>query len=107
MRGRRRNREPVAVGTVVGRVLGELGMEAAAAAYRIGQHWEDIVGTEAARHSRPVGVRGPVLEAEVDTSVWCQEIQLRRSEILDALRQLLGEDSPSDLRLRVGYNRPR
>jgi predicted nucleic acid-binding Zn ribbon protein len=51
-------------------------------------------------------MRGAVLEVQVDTSVWCQQLQIRRLEILSALREKLGEDAPEDLRFRVGYNGP-
>ena len=53
-------------------------------------------------HCRPSALRGAVLEATVDSSVWCQELQLQRREILAALRRELGDAAPSDLRLFVG-----
>jgi predicted nucleic acid-binding Zn ribbon protein len=51
-------------------------------------------------------MRGGVLEVSVDTSVWCQDLQMNRPRLLAALRERLGEDAPEDLRFRVGYNRP-
>ena len=99
---RARSKEPTAIRGLVPRVLGELGIEGAAAALRILDCWEQAVGPELARHVRPTLLRGSVLEASVDSSVWCQQIQLRRPEILAALREILGPDAPRDLRLRVG-----
>jgi len=43
-----------------------------------------------------------MLEVTVDSSVWSQHLQMRREEILDALRGELGADAPADLRFRVG-----
>lgn len=86
-------------------VLGDLGLEAAANALRVGERWAEAVGPEVASHARPAGMRGQVLEIEVDTSVWGQQLQLRRPEILSSLRELLGEQAPTDLRFRVGYTR--
>ena len=60
------------------------------------------VGSEVARHCRPTALRGDRLEASVDSSVWCQQLQLRVPEILAALRRLLGDDAPSELWFRVG-----
>ena len=85
------------------KVLSDLGLEAAAASFRIGQRWEAAVGPDVARHCRPIGMRGRILEVDVDTSVWCQQLQLQRVEILAALRAELGDDAPGDLRFRVGY----
>jgi predicted nucleic acid-binding Zn ribbon protein len=101
VRGRRKS-EPVALGKMVHRMLGELGLDAASDLVRVADHWADFVGAEAARHSRPTALRGRVLEATVDSSAWCQDLQLRRPRILAALRQELGDDAPTDLWLRVG-----
>jgi predicted nucleic acid-binding Zn ribbon protein len=90
------------VGSLVETVLGDLGLDATAAVLRIEERWEAAVGPEVARHCRPVALRGGTLEASVDTSVWCQELQLRRGEILAALRRELGDAAPTDLWLRVG-----
>ena len=104
---KKRRSAPRAIGPVVGQVLDDLGLDAVTAAFRIGEVWEETVGREIASHCRPVAVRGSVLEAEVDSSVWCQQLQMERVQLLSALREVLGDDAPSDLRLRVGYSRKR
>jgi predicted nucleic acid-binding Zn ribbon protein len=81
----------------VDRVLGDLGAGAAARAVRLAECWEEAVGPEIACHSRPVAIRGDVLEVSVETSVWCQQLQLRTPEILAALRRVAGEDAPSEV----------
>ena len=101
---KKRRSTPRAIGPGVGEVLDDLGLDGVTAAFRIGELWEEAVGREIASHCRPVTVRGSVLEAEVDSSVWCQQLQMERVQILSALREALGDDAPSDLRLRVGYS---
>lgn len=90
------------VGELVERVLADLGDSAIARAVRIADHWEQAVGAEIAHHSRPVAIRGEVLEVAVDSSVWCQQLQLRTPEILDGLRGAVGDDAPQRVWLRVG-----
>jgi predicted nucleic acid-binding Zn ribbon protein len=97
-----RSKEPTAIRSALPRVLGELGIEGVGDALRILECWEQAVGPEIARHARPTLLRGSVLEASVDSSVWCQQIQLQRPAILAALREILGPAAPRDLRLRVG-----
>jgi hypothetical protein len=80
-------------------------LERAAPGAAIDAQWEALVGEEIAAHCRPVGMKGGVLFADVDSSVWCQQLQLRSPEILAALRRGLGDAAPTDLRLRVGYAR--
>ncbi len=102
MKRRGRKSEPVAVGSMVTQVLSELGLAGTASAVALSERWEEIVGSEIAAHCQPIIVRDGVLEASVDSSVWCQQLQLQREEILEALRRALGPDAPKDLWLRVG-----
>lgn len=99
----RRRSQPKAVGSLLGGVLDELGLEAAAHAFRVGERWAEAVGPEVASHCRPIGIRGGVLEVSADSSVWSQQLQLRHEEILASLRGLLGDDAPREMRFRVGY----
>lgn len=100
----RGRREPRALGDLLHGVLGDLGLERASAVLRIAERWEAIVGPEVARHCQPTTLRGRVLEASVDTSVWCQQLQLRQREILAALARELGPEAPTELWLRVGQS---
>jgi len=101
VRGGRRSRpEPLA--GLVPRVLRELGFDEAAGVMRVARGWEEAVGPEVARHCRPLALRGRLLEAEVDSSAWCQELRMRAPEILAGLRRVLGEDAPTELRLHLG-----
>lgn len=93
---------PQAVGELLKQVLSDLGHGATARAVRIADRWAASVGPEIAAHSRPVAIRGDVLEVSVDTSVWCQQLQLRIPEMLAALRETVGEDAPREIWLRVG-----
>jgi predicted nucleic acid-binding Zn ribbon protein len=95
------------VGDLVGQVLGELGLEGVALAHRIGEQWEEIVGPQVALHCRPKGLRGEVLELEVDSPVWSQQLQLRKTELLAKLGERLGSAAPRELRFQVGYARRR
>jgi predicted nucleic acid-binding Zn ribbon protein len=98
----RRRTQPRKIGITVEKVLGDLGLDGASASFRIAKLWPEAVGPEIAKHCRPVIVRRGVLEAEVDSSVWCQQLQLQRPQLLAKLRETLGADAPEDLRFRVG-----
>jgi predicted nucleic acid-binding Zn ribbon protein len=93
--------EPEAIGTLVPRVLHELGFDVSARVVRVAERWEEAVGPEVASHCRPTALRADRLEVSVDSSVWCQQLQLRAPELLAALRRVLGDDAPSHLWFRV------
>lgn len=94
-------------GDVVGQVLGDLGLDGVALAHRIGARWPEIVGEGVAAHCRPLGLRSGVLELEVESPVWSQQLQLRKTELLARLRDCFGDDAPRELRFQVGYARRR
>ena len=105
MRSRRRRKGKLAeIGAELTRVLSDLGLDGAERAFVIGERWEEAVGAEVANHSRPIALRGDVLEVAVDSSVWAQQLQLQSPRILQALGRALpeGETPPADLRFRVG-----
>lgn len=106
-RAGRRKGTPTAVGDLIDQVLGDLGLASVAKAHQIGARWKEIVGAQVAAHCRPLGLRGEVLEIEVDSPVWSQQLQLRKPELLAALERVMGGDAPRELRFQVGYARPR
>jgi predicted nucleic acid-binding Zn ribbon protein len=93
------------VGGLVGKVLGDLGLDGVALAHRIGVQWEDIVGPQVAAHCRPLGIRAGVLELQVESPVWAQQLQLRKTELLERLADRFGAEAPRELRFQVGYAR--
>ena len=97
-----KRREPERLGALVPAVLRDLGFDESARALRIHERWSEAVGEEVAAHCQPVALRSGVLETRVDSSVWCQELQLRTPALLDALRATLGDDAPDSLWLRLG-----
>jgi len=48
---------------------------------QIGGAWSDLVGPDAARRSRPIGLTGGCLHVAVDNSPWLQELTLRAGEL--------------------------
>lgn len=104
-RPKRPRSRPQTVGDVVPTVLKDLGLETSARVLRISERWEEAVGVEIAAHCQPTALRGDVLEASVDSSVWCQQLQLRVPEILAALERVAGVDAPKEIWLRIGLPR--
>ena len=97
-----RKSQPEAIGSLIAQVLDALGATDAARVMQLAERWEEAVGSGIARHCRPTGLRGTVLEVSVDSSVWCQQLQLQAPSILDALRSTFGDAAPLELWFRVG-----
>lgn len=75
-----------------------LGVERAANAALIEQMWAEVVGPEAAAHSRVRGLRGTVLMAEADAGPWVQDLSARRGAFMTEINRRLGGRVVSEIR---------
>jgi predicted nucleic acid-binding Zn ribbon protein len=104
---RRRGRSrPETLGTLLPRMLTELGLDPASKGVRLLEVWDQALGSEFAPHCRPEGIRHGTLVARVPDSAWMQRLQLEKPKILARLERLLGEPAAEDLRFRVGDVEP-
>jgi len=67
------------------------GISDAIRANRLNTEWIELVGDRIAKRTRPVGVFERVLHVEVATSVWMQELNLLRAQLLSGLLERFGE----------------
>lgn len=65
--------------------------------------WEDTVGEDIARHTRPVKLSRGELVVLVDSSSWLYELVFRyKSTILKGLKKRMGEESIDHIRFKMG-----
>ncbi|HEV7482365.1 MAG TPA: DUF721 domain-containing protein [Solirubrobacterales bacterium] len=67
--------------------------------------WAGTVGEQLAAVAAPVSERSGTLTIECADSVWAQELDLMQEQLLERLREELGERAPSGLRFRVNNDR--
>ena len=96
----RPKREPSRVGGMVGTVLSELGHSGAGEAFVLFDAWEAALG-DLAQHAEPIDLKAGVLEVAVVSPVWAQHLQLRQTQILQALQEEMGPKAPTELRFLV------
>jgi predicted nucleic acid-binding Zn ribbon protein len=63
--------------------------------------WSEVVGERVAAAARPVSERDGAVMVACSDSVWAQELDLMQEQLLQGLRDRLGEDAPRSLRFRV------
>lgn len=76
---------------VLPEALGRADVLRAARALRVARQWEAVVGQILAARSAPDRFDHGTLWVSVTTSVWAQEIRLRRESILERLNEVAGE----------------
>ncbi|HBY56650.1 MAG TPA: hypothetical protein DEG96_02120 [Candidatus Atribacteria bacterium] len=69
--------------------------------YQVINHWEEVVGEEIAQNTQPIKIQGQILFLRVKSSVWANELNLRKGEIIDKINLKTKEQTVSDLRFKV------
>ena len=70
--------------------------------FQVWDFWTQAVGEEVARHAQPAAFRGGRLLVYVDSTVWAQELQFFKGEIIGRLNAKLGQSAVSEIRFQVG-----
>jgi predicted nucleic acid-binding Zn ribbon protein len=63
--------------------------------------WHEVVGDHMAKRCLPVAVKKGVLVVHVADSVWMQELQMQKMEILERIREMLGMEDVVDVRWTI------
>ena len=63
--------------------------------------WTEALGERLAAVATPVSERTGTLTVECTDGVWAQELDLMQDQLLDRLREVLGERAPEALKFRV------
>ena len=64
--------------------------------------WSEALGERLAAAATPVAERAGTLTVECTDGVWAQELDLMQEQLLERLREALGERAPQALKFRVG-----
>jgi predicted nucleic acid-binding Zn ribbon protein len=63
--------------------------------------WAEMVGERVAAVAQPTSEREGALVVSCSDPVWAQELDLMQAQLLDRLRERLGEQAPQSLRIRA------
>lgn len=89
------------IGDVISRLMMRERNERRARQGPIFDRWPEVVGDLLAKKCLPVAVRKGVLVVQVADSVWMQELQMQKMEILERIRELVGADTVEDIRWTI------
>jgi predicted nucleic acid-binding Zn ribbon protein len=63
--------------------------------------WSEAVGAQIAEVAQPISERAGTLTVECTNAMWAQELDLMQSQLLERLREALGEGAPGAIKFRV------
>ena len=64
--------------------------------------WDDVVGEAVAKNARPAGFKGKILLVHVGSSVWIQELQYYKKDMIRKLNEALGKELVCDIKFKIG-----
>ena len=77
-------------GSIVGKLLRDLGLEKDLLGWRAVQEWSEVVGPRIARHTRAMSFREGTLWVEVAGSPWQYELGFLEPRLIHELERRLG-----------------
>ena len=69
---------------------------------RVWSLWLPAVGPAVAANARPAAFRGRLLLVHVSSSVWFQELQFLKADIITKLNAALGRELVGDIKFKIG-----
>ncbi len=93
--------EPIELADALERVLSSLDAPPADLLSTVFQRWEEVVGTDVARHCRPVAVEGERLVILASDSVWASEVQWLADRVLARINEMSSTERLQSVTVRV------
>lgn len=95
-------RAPVHIGSLLQETLERLCPGGDKALLEICRCWEDLVGPAIAANARPAGLKDQLLLVDVASSVWMQQLQFLKAEMIARINAGLPGAGIEKIRFRVG-----
>lgn len=95
-------KKPVHIGTFLHEVLFSCRSEIKNGMLEIWNLWPNIVGEAIARDSRPAAFKEKTLIVHVSGSIWIQELQFLKKDIIQSVNDSLGTNLIDNIKFRIG-----
>lgn len=99
-RGGGARKSPKGIAQAIREATAALGIDATLRRYAVITGWNDVVGEQIARVTKPLRLDNGVLYVSVKTAPWRAELSLQRKEIIEKLNDAAGSRIVSDIRFR-------
>jgi len=89
------------IGSIIGSVVDKMELSKKLKISNIFNHWEDIVGLEIAKKSKPKKLVNKTLYVSVTTSTWANELSLMSEKLKEKINSFTGEDVVKTIRFKA------
>jgi len=88
------------ISNIIEGYISGLNLEKKLNSYKLFNHWDEIVGKEIAKNSRPKKLKDKVLFVSTINPIWASELSLMSQDIINKINTYLKEDIVSVLRVK-------
>jgi predicted nucleic acid-binding Zn ribbon protein len=92
----------VHIGSVLGNALNKFRADSDLELTSLFTIWNNVVGEAVANNSKPAEFKGKILIVHVSSSVWLQELQYYKKEMITKINNKLGKELVCDIKFRIG-----
>jgi predicted nucleic acid-binding Zn ribbon protein len=96
------NRGPQAIGNILSELMARRGYARVRSTEALENAWREAAGSMIAKYTRVGQLKGGTLEVIVAHSALVQELGFQKQSLIEALKQLLPDESIKNLRFRTG-----
>ena len=89
------------IGSIIDSVVARMNASTKLKASSIFNHWEEIVGREIAKRSRPKKLVSGILYISVSNSIWANELSLMSEGLIKKINSFAGEEIAGSLRINA------
>ncbi len=89
------------IGSIIGSVVDKMELSKKLRVSNIFNHWEDIVGSQIAKRSKPERLISKTLYVSVTTSTWANELSLMSEKLIEKINSFTGEDIVKTIRFKA------
>ena len=90
------------IGNILSGVLNKFRVDQGLELASIFSLWDNVVGEAVAKNAKPAGFKGKILLVYVSSSVWIQELQYYKKDMILKLNEALGKELVCDIKFKIG-----
>lgn len=88
------------IGSIIDDVVKKMDMKRKLNISNIFNRWEEIVGTEICKKTKPERIIRGILYISVSTSTWANELSLMSGQLIKKINSFIGEEAIKNIRFK-------
>lgn len=95
----------VHIGPVINTLLSSLQIKSTVTIGKLTQIasvWSTVAGANIADNTKPTRLKGKLLYVNVSSSVWVQQLQFIKDDLISRINVAIGEDGIEDIKFKIG-----